>query len=183
MAALVFLLLDVIRDQRLLWQLFFQCAFFDKKVVYKKAVLHCSKSWESSILYFWELRKFISSYILNASPSSFWFQSYIFPVLIFSSTVYLLFLIWVITFQVYLQLFEFKFIAYMHNIKTRKMFPKIVLRTFWYWNHVKAKKVSIIGQKTLSYRKKTYSFKNHFYALDIKCNSLPLCKGMQIRIG
>ena len=38
---------------------------FYKKVIYKKAVLDCSKSSESSIPDFWELRKSINSYTLK----------------------------------------------------------------------------------------------------------------------
>ena len=40
-----------------------------------------------------------------------------------------------------------------------KIFAKKVLRNIWYWNHEKAKKVSVVGQKKISYKIKYVYFK------------------------
>ena len=39
--------------------------FLNKKVVYKKVVLSCSKSYESSVLDFWDLRKLFCVYVFR----------------------------------------------------------------------------------------------------------------------
>ena len=38
---------------------------FCKKVVYKKVAISCSKSQESSVLGFWDVRKFLNNYVFK----------------------------------------------------------------------------------------------------------------------
>ena len=51
----------------------------------------------------------------------------------------------------------------MRNTSELENFAKKILRKFWYWNHEKAKKVSVLGWKKLSYKiKNVYSYWESF---------------------
>ena len=126
-----------------------------------RVVLDCSKSYDSLILLdLWEPGKSLSSNAfkiqISWKPSSLSLTSYIFPVFIFTSTVYLMFLTRVIIFSGAHAAFYIVFYRTCAIHQNSKIFGKKVSRKFWYWNHEKAKKASILGQN-LSYKKDLYS--------------------------
>ena len=92
----------------------------------------------------------------RASRSSLWFKSYIFSVLIFSSTVYLILFTKGYHFVRCTCSFLHCLLVHLRKTSNSKIIAKRVLRLFWYWNHEKAKEIPVSDQENFLIKKRAY---------------------------